>query len=389
MSRTSRDRTMSTFPCLDFDLKTPACVEWVSNDATQCLVDPDPKRGRVMFESRFSNETPSASFQLHCPVRVKGVETQSHIICLIHTPSITSFKYDENPEVPEVVRKKLNCKAIRLHFELCQPLDLIAPAAATEPVQPRKRLSGQAFDSLRSLAKSSALDIYISAREISQAKLAAVREAIIRSDLQPLNADIATVLASLYGGSGGKVVELSLPRDHPSISRNDEPPSYADVEPPPPPDVDIAPHSKPKFPLLDDAAAGSSSNKRRRLDDSGTSSEVDSYRDIWDTLCHMREEMQRLAKRVEHLEEENKGLKEELDDLRASCEKATDAIESDETALLEVHEELDELKVQVDFLAQGGLYNDAEEHIVETVTNSVLTHMLDGGYNTKITFEKD
>ncbi|TFB06979.1 hypothetical protein CCMA1212_001329 [Trichoderma ghanense] len=380
---------MSTFPCLDFDLKTPACIEWVSNDATQYLVDPDPQRGRVMFESRFSNETSSASFQLHCPVRVKGIESQSHIICLIHTSSITSVDYNENPELPEIVRKKLNCKAIRLHLEFCQPLDLIAPAAATEPVQPRKRLSGQAFDSLRSLAKCSALDIYIPAREVSQTKLTAVREAICRGDLKPLNADIPALLASLYGGSGGKVVNLSAPRDRPSVPSNDEPPSYADLEPPPPPDDDSSPHSKDK-PLLPDttASAGSSKTKRRRLDDSSTSSDVDTCRDIWDTLYHMREEMQGLAKRVEHLEKENTDLREELDELRASCDKATDAVESDETALLEVHEELDELKMQVDFLAQGGLSSDAEDHIVETVTNSVLTHILDGGYNTKITFEK-
>ncbi|KAH0492043.1 hypothetical protein TgHK011_007010 [Trichoderma gracile] len=380
---------MSTFPCLDFDVKTPACIEWTSNDATQCLVDPDPQRDRLMFESRFSNETSSASFQLNCPIRVKGIESQSHIICLIHTSSITSFDFDENPELPDPVRKKLNCKAIRLHLEVRRPLDFIAPTAATEPVQPRKRLSGQAFDSLRSLAKSSALDIYISAREVSRLKLTAVREAICRGDLKPFNTDIPAVLASLYGGSGGKVVDLSPPRGSPSRSPNDEPPSYADLEPPPPPDDGILPPSKHKSPLADTtAAAGSSNTKRRRLDDSSTSSDVDSYREILDTLRHMREGMQRLVERVEHLEKENQDLREEVDDLRASCEKATDAIESDETAFLEVHEELDELKVQVDYLAEGGLYSDAEEHLVETVTNSVLTHMLDGGYNTKITFEK-
>lgn len=381
---------MPTFPCLDFDFKSPACIEWVSNDATQYLVDPDPQRGRVMFESRFANETSLASFQLHCPVRVKGIESQSHVICLIHTSSITSFEYNENPELPEVVRKKLNCKAIRLHFEFDQPLDLIAPAAATEPVQPRKRLSGQVFDSLRSLVKSSALDVYISDREVSQIKLTAVREAISGRKLKPLNADIPALLASLYGGRGGKVVKLSAPRDHSPASPNEEPPLYADLEPPPPPDGDHSPQPKSDILYQDPTAAtGSSNKKRRRLDDSSTSSEPPgSFREILATLCHMREEIQRLAKRVDHLENENKGLREELDDLRVSCEKATDDVESGELAVLELHDDLDELKEQVEFLAEGGLYSDAEEHLVETVTNSVLTHILDGGYNTKITFEK-
>ncbi|EGR44947.1 uncharacterized protein TRIREDRAFT_111717 [Trichoderma reesei QM6a] len=380
---------MSTLPCLDFDVKTPACIEWRSNDATQWLVDPDPQRDHLMLESRFCNETSSASFQLLCPIRVKGIESQSHIICLIHTSSITSFDFEENPELPDPVRKKLNCKAIRLHLESCQPLDFIVPAAATEPVQPRKRLSGQAFDSLRSLAKASSLDIYISAREVSQIKLRAVCEAISRGVMKPFHTDIPALLASLYGSSGGKIVNLPPLRKNSSESPNDEPPSYADLEPPPPPDDCLLPQPKLKSPLADTTAtAGGSNTKRRRLNDSGTSSDADCYRDILDTLCHMREGMQRLMERVEQLEKENQDLREELDDLRASCEKATDAIESDEAAFLEVHEELDELKVQVDFLSQGGLYSDAEEHLVEAVTDSVLTHMLDGGYNAKITIEK-
>lgn len=379
---------MSTFPCLDFDLKTPACVEWRLNDATQYLVDPDPQRGRILLESRFSNKTSSASFQLHCPIRVKGIESQSHIIGLIHTRSIILFNYDENPEVPEIVRRKLNCKAIRLHFDLCQPLDLIASAAATEPVQPRKRLSGQTFDSLRSLAQATAVDIYISARGISQAKLSAVCEAVSQTILQPLDPDIPTALASLYGGRGGKVVSLSSPQDDSSVLRNDEPPSYAELEPPPPPDVETSSHHKSEPLMSVGAVTGGGDKKRRRLDDSSTSSEIDNYHDVLAALSHMRKEMHRLAKRVEQLEKENKDLNKELDDLRASCEKATDAVDADGAALLEVHENLDELKVQVDFLAQGRLDSDAEEHIVETVKNSVLTHILERGYNTKIIIEK-
>ncbi|EHK25847.1 uncharacterized protein TRIVIDRAFT_62509 [Trichoderma virens Gv29-8] len=379
---------MSTFPCLDFDLKTPACVEWRLDDVTQYLVDPDPQRGRLMLESRFSHEASSASFQLHCPIRVKGIESQSHIIGLIHTHSITLFSYDENPEVPDIVRKKLNCRAVRLHFDLRQPLDLIVSTAATEPVQPRKRLSGQVFDSLRSLAKATALDVYISAREVSQAKLSAVCEAVAQNILQPLESDIPTALSSLYGGSGGKVISLSSSSHSSSAPPNDEPPSYAELGPPPPPDLKAS--SQPKSqPLLSvGPITEGSDKKRRRLDDSSTSPGIDNYHDVWATLSDMRKEMHRLANRVEQLERENKELKEELDDLRASCEKATDAIDADGAALLEVHEDLNELRVHVDFLSHGGLDSDAEEHIVETVKNSVLTHILERGYNTKITIEK-
>ncbi|KAL7957872.1 hypothetical protein V8C34DRAFT_284606 [Trichoderma compactum] len=379
---------MPTFPCLDFDLKTPACVEWRSDDAAQYLVDPDPQRGRVTFESRFSQETSSACFQLHCPIRVKGIESQSHIIGLIHTHSIALFNYDENPEVPEIVRRKLNCRAIRLHFDLRQPLDLVASTAAAEPVQPRKRLSGQAFDSLRSLGKATALDVYISAREVSQAKLSAIREAVAQSTLQPLDFDTQAALASLYGGKGGKIISLSSPPHNLSTLPNDEPPSYADLEPPPPPDLEPSSPSKSQYPPSVGPSIEKNGKKRRRLNDSSASSEIDNNHDVWAALSDMRKEMHRLSKRVERLEKENKDLKEELEDLRTSCEKAIDTIDADGVALLEVHEDLDELKVHVDFLSHGGLDSDAEEHLVETVKSSVLTHILENGYNAKITIEK-
>ncbi|KAL7933079.1 hypothetical protein V8C35DRAFT_304873 [Trichoderma chlorosporum] len=375
---------MSTFPCLDFDLKTPTCVAWGLADTTHYLVDPDPQRGRLILESRFSHKSSSASFQLHCPVRVKGIESQSHIIGLIHADSIASFSYDEKPEVPEIIRKKLNCRAIQLHFDLRRPLDLIASKAATEPVQPRKRLSGETFDSLRLLAKATAVDIYIPARDISQAKLSALHEVVARDALQPLESDIPTTLALLYSGRGGKIISLSSPLD--SLS-NGEPPSYAQLEPPPP-DLETSSHSPSKFLLSAGAVSERNHKKRRRMDDPGTSSETDNHHDIWAILSDMRKEMHGLAKRVELLEKENKDLREELEDLHASCEKVTDAIDADEAALLEVHEDLHQMKVQVDFLSHGGLDSDAEEHLVETVKNSVLTHILEKGYSTKITIEK-
>ncbi|KAM0251257.1 hypothetical protein ACHAQJ_008290 [Trichoderma viride] len=357
---------MSTPPCLDFDLKTPACVEWKLNDATQYLVDPDPQRDSVMLEACFRDETSQASFQLHCPIRVKGIESQSRIIGLIHTHSMVCLSFDENPEVPEIVRKKLNCKAVRLHFDLCRPLDLIASAVATEPIQPRKRLSGQAIDALRSLTTATALDIYISAREVSKPKLSAVCKAVSRNLLRPISPDISTILASLYGGSGGKIISLSS-QDDASMSRNEKPPSYDELEPLRPPETRTSSLHTDESLSSTDARNKRNEKKRRRLDDSSTSSEADNYHNVWITLTNMRKEMRKLAKRVDHLEKENKNLNQELDDLRATCEKATDAADADGTALLEVHEDLDELRVQVDFLAQGGLYSDVEEHIVETV----------------------
>ncbi|KAM0454327.1 hypothetical protein ACHAPV_008406 [Trichoderma viride] len=376
---------MSATPSFDFNFKTPACIEWTLNDATQYLIDPDPQRDSVKLEACFSSQSSVASFQLHCPIRVKGIESYSCITSIINIRSIVALKYDENPEIPDIVRKKLNCKAVCLHLDLCQPLDLVAPTAATEPIQPRKRPSGQVIDALRSLATATAINIYISARELSLPRLAAFCEAVSQNRLHSIHTDTSTGLASLYGGRGGKIITLS--EDYASTSRSENPPSYDQLESLPP-KTGISPLSTDESPSSVATSSRRNEKKRRRLDYSSTSSEADDYHSMWILMTNMRKEMHKLTKRVERLERENKDLNDELDELRASCEKATDAADADETALLEVHEDIQDLRVQVDFLAQGRLNSDVEEHIIETVKESVLTHILESSYNAKIVIEK-
>ncbi|KAL7966016.1 hypothetical protein HDV63DRAFT_408025 [Trichoderma sp. SZMC 28014] len=376
---------MSATPPFDFNFKTPACIEWTLNDATQYLVDPDPQRDSVKLEACYSSQSSKASFQLHFPIRVKGIESYSCITSSINIRSIATLKLDENPEIPDIVRKKLNCKAVCLHVDLSQPFDLIASTAATEPIQPRKRPSGPVIDALRSLAKATAISIYISAREISLPRLAAFCEAVSQSRLHPIHTDTSTSLASLYGGSGGKIITLSS-EDYAPTSRNENPPSYDQLE-------SLPPKTGSSLLGTDESSSVATSSrrnekKRRRLEDSSTSSEADDYHSMWILMTNMRKEMHRLTKRVERLERENKYLNDELDELRASCEKATEAADADETALLEVHEDINDLRVQVDFLAQGRLNSGAEEYIVETVKESVISHILETGYNAKIVIEK-
>ncbi|KAK1255563.1 hypothetical protein MKX08_009558 [Trichoderma sp. CBMAI-0020] len=376
---------MSATPSFDFNFSTPACIEWTLNNATEYLIDPDPQRDSVKLEASFSSQSSVASFQLHCPIRVKGIEFYSCITSLINIRSIVTLKFDENPEIPEIVRKKLNCKAVCLHLDLCQPLDLIAPTAATEPIQPRKRPSGQVIDALRSLATATAINIYISAREISVPRLAAFCEAVSQNRLLPIHTDTSAGLASLFNGRGGKFITLS--EDYASTSRSENPPSYDQLESLPP-KTGTSRLSADESPSSVATSSRRSEKKRRRLDDSSTSSEADDYHSMWILMTNMRKEMHKLTKRVERLEKENKDLNDELDELRASCEKATDVADADEAALLEVHEDIHDLRVQVDFLAQGRLNSDAEEHIIETVKESVLTHFLESAYNAKIVIEK-
>lgn len=372
---------MPTLPHFDVNLMTPACVLWESDNITQSLIETDPPTRNLLFESRFDSTSTSASFTLHCPIRLKGIDSHSHILGWIPPRSITSFSFKVHPSPPETVRKKLNCSAVRLRFGLDQPLRLIAPDAATEPVQPRKRLSAEAFDTLRSLATASTLDIYISDRELSHSRLNAIREAVAQTLLTPFDADFSTTLASLYDGRGGKLIDLSVPRSKVSTSQTDEPPAYDELESPP---IVIKPTIFRK-PELSQTAQLTSSNdkKRRRLDDSSSLEGIENRLD-WTMVVEMREEMNRLVKRVEQLEKENKDLSDELDVLRATCNQATDGINADEAALLEVRDDLDELTDRVDFLAKNGIDGDIEETIIEKVTNRAVANILTKNYKLSI-----
>lgn len=68
----------------------------------------------------------------------------------------------------------------------------------------------------------------------------------------------------------------------------------------------------------------------------------------------------------------------------SAVRRLQNAADADKTALLEVHDDTNYLGVQIDLLAQGTLNSDTEEHIIETVKESILTHILETGYNAKI-----
>ncbi|KAL7917820.1 hypothetical protein ACQKWADRAFT_324344 [Trichoderma austrokoningii] len=274
---------MSTTPSFDLEIKTSACIKWNLNDATRYLIDPDPQRDSVKLDVCFSSQSSVASFQLRCRIRVKGIESYSNITSLIKIRSKATLKYDENPEIPDIMPKELNCKAVCFSV----------------------------IDALRSLAKATAINIYISARETSLPRLSAVYEPVSQNRLQSIHTDTSTHLASLNGGKGGKIISFSS-KNYTSTSRK----------------------------------------------------------------------MHKLTKRVEQFE------REELDELRASCEKATDATDANETALLKVHNDINDLRIQVDFLAQGRLNSNIEEHIIKMIKESVLTHILETKYNAKIVMEK-
>ncbi|KAH7143419.1 hypothetical protein EDB81DRAFT_651990 [Dactylonectria macrodidyma] len=370
---------MSAPPCLDIDVMTPACVVWECDNGTQSLTEADPPTHDLLFEYRFDSQTASASFTIHCPVRLKGIESYTSILGLIPPSDITSFSYEVYPSPPEPVRQKLNSNLIRLRFDLSQPLRLVAPAAAIEPVQPRKRRSADVCSTLCSLARATALDIYVSDKELPSIKLKAFHQVVQQSALKPFNADISNTLVSLYRGSGGRIIDdLSLLQNNPS----NQPPPYEELESPPPKAIEPTSLENPASFLPTE----SNDKKRRRLGESSSPDLVGSHANVaWVLVGKLHQELQMLAqRRVEQLEEENKQLGEEVDALRTGCEVVADGVQSNEAAVLGVRDDLDELTDRVEFLLQNGLDSEVEDGIVQKVTDRATANLLNKNYSLSI-----
>ncbi|KAH6974389.1 hypothetical protein BKA56DRAFT_675829 [Ilyonectria sp. MPI-CAGE-AT-0026] len=296
-----------TGPRLDIDMITPACVVWECDNSTHTLIDPDPATRDVLL-------------------KLKGIKPYTSILGWIPPTDVTSFSFEMYPCPPELVRQKLNCNVIRLRFDLSQPLRLVAPAEATEPVRPRKRRSADVCSTLCSLARVKALDIHVSDKQLPAVKLKAFSLAVRQSALQPFDADFPTTLASLYAGSGGKLIDdVSALRNHPDHQEMDK-----------------------------------QAQQDGQLD---------------------TEKLKKLEERVKQLENGNKELSDEVDVLRANCEKGTDGVHDHEAALLETQDDLDELKERVDFLLQNGLDSEVEEDMVQRVTDRATTNLLNKSYS--------
>ncbi|KAH6871548.1 hypothetical protein B0T10DRAFT_522965 [Thelonectria olida] len=375
---------MPTLPCLDINLMTPACVLWDSDSTTQSLVEPDPPSRHLSLEIRFDSETSLASFTIHCPIRLKGIESHSFILGSIPPDAITSFTFKPYPNPPEAIRKRLNCTTIRLRFSLNQPLHLIVPVEATEPVLPRKRLSGEVCDTLCSLASVTIIDIYVSDRDLPHIKLNAIRDAVAQARLKPFDADFPKTLASLFNGRGGKLIDPSILRNNLSILPSNEPPAYDELEPPPPSVIEPTSPDKSEYPPPAAQSTVRNDKKRRRLGDSSSLDENNRLDLALAMLLARREEMDKLAKRVEQLEKKNKELSEELDALRASCDRAADGVNTNEVELLEMEDHLNELSGQVDFIMKNGLDSDVEQSIVQRVTNRAVTNIVEKNYKLSV-----
>ncbi|KAJ4045307.1 hypothetical protein NW756_013351 [Fusarium oxysporum] len=270
---------MATLSSLDVNNITPAVVTWRWINETRFLVGPDPQIRDITITTRFDSQ--ETLFDLNIPIRLKGIKTGTFLIVRVLPSSISSFDFIEAPSVPDEVRDKFHSSTLLLDFRLNQCPKLLVCVEADEPLSPQRTQSGAVLDALRELANVTVFSVYIANSATSKAQLQQIRHAI--SD--GLSLFIQDDLTTMFRGTGGKVVTLPSSKQLP-------PPAYDETEPPPPP----APIYDRKRPRKDD--------REERDDDIAL---------IWAKLEMIQT---RHSEELYALRDENKDLKQEINDLR-------------------------------------------------------------------------
>jgi archaellum component FlaC len=370
----------SSPPCLDIHHTTTAVIEWPSEGTTRVLANADhPKVSSLTLMTRF--EKTCAFFELDIPVKLKGIDHTS-ITLRACASSIVSLDLVTNPAVTNAVQKEFDSVVLQLDFTVNRCLDVLLPNAASEPVSPARARSGVVLDAVRDLCQATTFSIYVEAREAPpspgfQAISDAAKEGLFKSFRSS-----QFQLASMYSGSGAKLVNLTVDTSLP--------PSYDEVDaPPPPPPID---HK----------------NKRKRpRQDSQTERENDIAL-VWIELKNMKATIALGEKRIEALETENMKLRQEnkdlcqgMDELRERCTAfetsqkdltysfevlETDAEKFKETAtedlldtydneLMELREDIRAMEEAVKFIQEGQVSDESVKKIKDAVVQDITTRL--------------
>ncbi|RKK85926.1 hypothetical protein BFJ71_g14016 [Fusarium oxysporum] len=270
---------MATLSSLDVNNITPAVVTWRWINETRFLVGPDPQIRDITITTRFDSQ--ETLFDLNIPIRLKGIKTGTFLIVRVLPSSISSFDFIEAPSVPDEVRDKFHSSTLLLDFRLNQRPKLLVSVEADEPLSPQRTQSGAVLDALRELANVTVFSVYIANSATSKAQLQQIRHAISDGLFLFIQDDLTT----MFRGTGGKVVTLPSSTQLP-------PPAYDETEPPPPP----APIYDRKRPRKDE--------REERDDDIAL---------IWAKLEMIQT---RHSEELYALRDENRDLKQEINDLR-------------------------------------------------------------------------
>ncbi|SPJ76051.1 uncharacterized protein FTOL_05782 [Fusarium torulosum] len=342
---------------LDLHHTTKAIVRWQEDDTIRFLTKPDPKNKAITLTTRFDSD--AAFFELGVPTKLKGLDIVTNVMLRVCASSIVSFDLTKNPTVPPAIGQEFESTALSLDFTLKCPPTIIVHTGAVEPLSAARKLSGVVLDAIRDLSKATALSIYIEARD-APAKLQDISDAASQDLFK--SSSTRYHIASMYGGIGGKLIDLK--------AETAAPPSYNEAATSPPPPPPIEPLSK----------------KRPRQD---TDPERDDITLLWSELRAMKEVQSQVKAENEKLIQQNKELVQGMDKLQERYDALEDrltAIDSknDEFAdtydceVKELRDDLDSLEGIVQFVQEGQLGEESLKVIKDVVVEEILRRLANG-----------
>jgi hypothetical protein len=354
---------MSSSPFLDIQHSTKAVIQWQSDTTTHILAKPDPQVSSVTLNFRFDKTC--AFFELSIPVKIKGLDTTTAVTLRACASSIVSLDVVKNPTVLVKIQQEFESAALCLNITLNHHLTVLVPTPALEPLSPARKHSGVVLDAIRDLSNATVLSIYIEARA-APSSLQSISDAASEGLLKS-SRSLRYNLASMYGGLGAKLVDLSAQTALP-------PPAYHETEPPPPPPPIDCGHTK----------------KRPRQDSQSRDSDIAL---IWDELRALKESRGRDKEQIQALETENKRLRQEneelvrgMDKIRERCTALEDSFEvlnrstegfmdTYDNELTELRDDIHTLEGIVNFIQEGQVSDESVKKIKDAVVKDITTRL--------------
>lgn len=216
----------------------PAVITWRNSDGEDRCVS------HLNLDLHYDVRSSKAFFKLRAAVALKSHPRSRNtaVFLFVHPERIRALVLDDSPCAAEA--RILGPETICLRFELSKLPALVVPKE--EPLAPRNQTSGNMLDSLRAVVQQATFSVYakIPCRRLPRQRLLALCGAASRNELRSITAH--SNASSLYAGAGGKIIEgdsLFRP-DSTAVSEGHEsaieplvenPPSYDEVPPGPPP----------------------------------------------------------------------------------------------------------------------------------------------------------
>lgn len=199
----------------------PAVVQWPDNLARGIGASLSSTPASLDIDVDHSSKV--ASLRLRITLLQRGSDKTVPVYLVIHSQQIVSIAYSRPDRLPEE-QEGLQSNTICLLFHFNGPSTLVVPP---DPLHLKDKIQAAILKCLRLAAQQRALMIYVHDEEISRVQLAALSGATYDDFASSRrHADIGR----LYGGRGGKIIELAAGNAAPTES----PPSYNELGDAPP-----------------------------------------------------------------------------------------------------------------------------------------------------------